>query len=975
MSGLNPNKALSAFQIMDGFDIELLVAEPLVSDPVAMEIDELGNIYVVEMHGYPLDKKGSGIVKLITDSNGDGKPDKSQVFADGLILPTGIMKWKTGVIVADPPDILYLEDTNNDGKADVREVMITGFALSNPQHNANSPLLGIDNWIYIGHEGPARPNVYVKEFGDTGSPIRFPGNPEIPGLQDLDGSVRLKPDARKLEALSGSTQYGHTFDTWGHYFGVTNWNHIYHNVMAARYITRNPNLRLASATESISDHGTSAEVFPITLKPQHQLLTDVGVITSACGVTWYSGGLFPEKFNNVTFVAEPVHNLTHADVISDKGATFTAKRLIENREFLSSTDSWHRPVNFYIGPDGALYMMDYYRQYIEHPEWMSEEVANSGQLYNGDDKGRIYRITPTGSSTQSWVGNIDLSSASTEDLIAYLASDNIWWRRTAQRLLLNQNNPSTVDGLKSFIESTTSGVGLVHALWLLNEFESLNKNHLIKALKHDEPGVRENALLLSELYMDDYPTLINALLPLQDDPDPKVRYQLLLTLGNLPDQSLVRQKLLIKDLGDKWVQLAAISGAPGKELTMLKEALVEQSKIAGESGRLFIKNLSQGITFSEKESDILEVIDLALSNQSMPDNWWSSQMLTGLRNGLDESGETYTGLQTRQNALLKTFNENSNNGIRRSAIALLMEIGIDASSAQRHFRSAEQILTDSENNADFREDALSLLRLDGNRNDSTLLQKLINPVETESLQKLAMWVYSDQSSVESAKYFVRNWKSFTPSLRDESMRRLVSSEEGIMVLIDALTTDAIQKDAMTWPQKVRLMNNRNTEIKRLARNLLASPETSNEELMAKYKDALATKGDQLKGVAVFKVYCASCHQVNGDDGIPFGPDLGSIRNREKQFILNDIIDPNQSIADGYDLITVTLKNNETFTGVVTSETPTSIAVRYLDGVDKIIARENIAGIEVIETSAMPEGLGGLIGSDEMTDLLSFLKAE
>ena len=142
-----PEEALSTFEIADGFGIELFAAEPLIADPVAMEIDEAGRIYVVEMHGYPLDKSGSGKIKLLIDTDQDGKPDKSTVFAEGLTLPNGIMRWRNGVIVTDAPDVLYLEDSNNDGKADIRKVLLTGFALSNPQHNLNTPVYGLDNWI------------------------------------------------------------------------------------------------------------------------------------------------------------------------------------------------------------------------------------------------------------------------------------------------------------------------------------------------------------------------------------------------------------------------------------------------------------------------------------------------------------------------------------------------------------------------------------------------------------------------------------------------------------------------------------------------------------------------------------------------------------------------------------------------------------------------------------------------------------
>ncbi|MGA9638455.1 PVC-type heme-binding CxxCH protein, partial [Flavobacterium sp.] len=481
LADVSPEDALATFQLAEGFQIELVASEPLISDPVAMEIDERGRLYMVEMHGYPLELSGSGKVVLLTDTDQDGRMDRSQVFAEGLTLPTGIMRWKQGLIVTDAPHVLYLEDADGDGRAEIRDTLLTGFARSNPQHNLNSPLLGLDNWIYLGHEGAVSTQAFQKEFGDRGSDIHYPGGKDSPRLPDnaQGRGVRFRPDRAGLEMLSGKTQFGHTFDAWGRYFVVSNANHAMHQVVPAEYLNRNPNLLVANATQTISDHGAAAEVFSITKNPLNQLLTDLGVFTSACGSNYYQGGLFPAPFDRVSFVAEPVSNLIHADVLRDAGATFTASRLYPDKEFLASTDAWFRPVNLYTGPDGALYVTDYYRQIIEHPEWMADEVVQSGALYNGTDKGRLYRITPKGTPPATWQRDLarELTNA---ELRQKLADPNGWWRRTAQRLLTDRQATADIPALQRMATEAPNALGRLHALWTLEGLDALSPQLLVK---------------------------------------------------------------------------------------------------------------------------------------------------------------------------------------------------------------------------------------------------------------------------------------------------------------------------------------------------------------------------------------------------------------------------------------------------------------------------------------------------------------
>src|SRR4051795_4202185 len=389
----SPAASIATIQLEPGYAITPIASEPDVASPVAMDIDETGRLFVVEMPGYPLDTRPTGRIRLLEDTDGDGRFDRSRVFAEGLVLPTGVMRWKRGVLVTAAPDLLYFEDTDGDGRADVRRVIVTGFARTNPQHAVNTPLFGLDNWIYLAHAGPAEAIIYKELFGDPGRPLTWPDHPERPAFDPHGRGVRLQIDEGRIEALSGDSQYGHGFDRWGHYFTNDNANHARHVVIAARHLARNPDLLVATAMQDIPDHGSAARVFPITKRPTFELLTEAGQFTSACAITPYEGGAFPEEAGPSLFVAEPVHNLVHRDVLSPSGATFVAHRSAESREFLAAGDSWFRPVFLYVGPDAALYLVDYYRPRIEHPEWSASDVQqNPAPLYEGQDRGRIYRI-------------------------------------------------------------------------------------------------------------------------------------------------------------------------------------------------------------------------------------------------------------------------------------------------------------------------------------------------------------------------------------------------------------------------------------------------------------------------------------------------------------------------------------------------------------------------------------------------------
>lgn len=975
----SPQDAIDTFELEEGFQIELIASEPLIADPVAMSVDENGVLYVVEMPGYPLDVGGSGRVRILTDTDGDGRPDESHIFADSLTLPTGIMRWKNGVIVTDAPGVIYLEDTDGDGYADKRETLLTGFALSNPQHNVNTPIYGLDNWIYISNEGTIWwTEDYQEQFGDKGAKIRFPNNDEAPtlGINGLDRSIRFRPDTYQLESLSSWSQFGHTFDAWGHYFQVNNANHQFHEVLASRYLLRNPDLPIRRAMHEPAKADHTEEVFPITQNPEHQLLTDRGVFTSACGITYYLGGLFPEDYAQATFVAEPVHNLVHVDVLRDDGATFTARRMHEEREFLASTDSWFRPVNFYIGPDGALYVVDYYRQIVEHPEWTDAETAAGNDLYNGSDRGRIYRITPKGSPPMNWANSLDLATRSGVELVATLENENIWWRRNAQRMLADHKPSTAIEPLIKLFQESTSPVARVHALWTLERLGRITPELISEALKDDAPGVRENALILAESMAENAPELVGPILSLERDDHPKVRFQLLNTLGFVdhPSAEAVRQRLLHADIDDEWIQIAALLSVPD-ETRLLFDQVVSRYADEQSTGRAaYFKSIANIVGARNQNDDVQRLLQQVLRADNPDDNWWKIASLEGVTEGLRRRKGNLPPLDDERAALLNAFFSESSAELRAAYLQLLGQIRLPNARDARleALQRASELALDASLDSHLRADAVHLLGIADPTPYSEALKSVLRPDEDAVVQQASVRTLGRIPGIEISSFLLDQWATLTPSVRNEAIDVLMRGSDRIDLLIEALEEQVVQPSAIGWNRTVVLMRDLNVEQKTRARAVLSERATVRQEIVSNYAAALDRTGDREQGESVYDRVCSMCHQIDGEAGTPFGPDLSTVRHWSRAALMTAILDPARTLVDGYEMWFLELSNGESVSGVIADETPTSLVIRNVGGVETIVSRSDITTMSASSVSAMPVGLESQISETEMADLLSFL---
>ena len=416
---LSPEESLKSIQLDGDYEAQLVAAEPLVLDPVEVTWDAQGRLYVADMRDYPLGpepgKPALSRIQLLTDEDGDGRMDKAVTFADHVDHVQGLLPYNGGLIATTRTQILFLKDTNGDGKADINEPLIKGFNPRHSQLQVSAPRWGLDNKVYFNNGLDAK-EIYPVAKSDPANVARF--------------NFRWDPKTGKIEPTSGYGQYGGAFDDFGHHFFCSNRNPVMFAVMPYEAVMRNPNAGISQGHEDIAPPGAETRVYP--LKITHTTAdAHAGTNTACSGLGVYRGHLMPELKNNV-FVPDPTGQLVTRYKVEPNGASLKATRVGDRTEFFRSSDEWSRPVNMTTGPDGAMYICDIYRRWIDHARFFPEEFVKTHDMRQGENEGRIWRIVKKGQK----VPKVEAAPTEIEKLTAWLGHENAWQRETAQRLLV-----------------------------------------------------------------------------------------------------------------------------------------------------------------------------------------------------------------------------------------------------------------------------------------------------------------------------------------------------------------------------------------------------------------------------------------------------------------------------------------------------------------------------------------------------------
>jgi len=955
-----PAASMEAFHLVPGFRLEQVATEPMIRDSIDMTFDENGRMYVVELTTYAEQNSAQFLsenarISLLEDTDHDGKFDKRTTFLDKLLCPTAVTCFDGGVFVAAAPDILYCKDIDGDGKADLREVVVTGFSLANPNALPNSLRWGLDSRIHgMTSTSGGELRAVRWERGGQGR--------ESKPVQSRGRDFSFHPRTGELRLESGGAQYGMSFDQWGRKFECSNSAPIYMIMYEDRYIARNPYLAAPSPCIGIWKDGSKVyRTSPV--EPWRILRTELrikgtftgpiegggtpaGYFTGVCGTTIYTGSALPEECQGNAFVCEGASNIVHRLRLEPDGVAFAAHRVEQKREFLASDEIWFRPIQFAHAPDGAFYLADMYREVYEHPGAVPPSAKKHIDLTSGNDRGRIYRIVPDGFQQPP---PVRLGEMSTVELVGLLEHPNSWHRRTASRLLYERNQRKAIEPLVKLAAESSSPLGRMHAMYALAGQDALTAEVVLAGLDDEHPRVREHAVRLAETLVADSPAVREKLYTMPGDDDLRVRYQLAFTLGEIPGPKATAALAAVtkRDVGDRWVRVAVLSSTFGRAGELFALLASDAKWRSTTSGRALLEQLAEQAGLQNQSDQIAEVFK-TLEHLGEEEKELAQAVVRGLNKGLAESGSPLlaslgSGSVSRAGQLLAEMVEQSKQTAADPGQPLEHRVAAARSLGLASFDDVVDILAD-----------------------------LLDSRQPQEIQTAAIQAISRFPERDVAEIIVDAWLGFTPKVRGEAAEALFARPERLAALLAAIEDQVIMPSQLDPARIQFLLSHPDQAIRDEATRLLSSAQLApREEVVNAWRDVLAMQGDIARGKDVFKRECSKCHLLEGV-GVELGLPLNTIGNRGPETILLSVLDPNREVNPAYLNYIVVTNKGLSVTGMITSETATSITLKRAEGETDTVLRANIDELVSTGLSIMPEGQEKLMTKQEMADVIAYL---
>jgi putative membrane-bound dehydrogenase-like protein len=997
---LSPAQAQASFTAPPGFQVRLFAAEPDVINPVAMTWDERGRLWVLELYEYPLGAapgtKPRDRIKILEDTDNDGRADKVTVFADGLNLATGLALGNGGVYVGQAPDFLFLQDTNHDDVADTRTVLLTGFGLDDRHELLNGFTWGPDGWLYMTH------GVF------THSKVKIP-EASAPGVEVTAAVARYQPYTKKFEVFADGTSnpWGVDFDRYGNAFvSACVIDHLFHMAPGGIYVRQ--------GGTPANPH--SYELLPSIVDHKHHM-------AAYCGICIYQGDQFPEEYRGHVVMGNIHQNAINHDRLTPNGSSFKATA---EKDFLTTTDGWFRPVSEQVGPDGALWVADWYDKY---PCYQNAQADPEGV---DRERGRIWRVVYTGTNSAVKIGSrpdaaMDLKRLQTPDLVKLLEHPNVWQRRMAQRLLAERSSrrpalldprgfqvyqglPETTAALEHLVregkgvEMRLAGLWALHAIGpMVGASSAFSEpiswpSQLRDAAVSSEPAVRKwAALFLGELLREVnqhkpqsgpalYDEGIQQFAKLATDPDPGVRCAVAvacreivsgaLTVDNdlqvSPETGRVLAALAqsSKDAKDPLIAYMiwmagepAFAEHPQGGLDWLAASGPQTLPLSGILARKAMRRICD--TQDKSKLDLVAPFLERIAGTS-------DELTLATLDGLIEGQKAKPMIPTAETSSLFAKLSSSTNQRVKDRSQELGTLWGNAASIEATLKT----ITDAGASVDERKKAINAAKALKNEAARDALLKVLAGANPEALFVEAIRALGEIGGDVVADDLLRLWPRLTQNSKAAAADVLVSRRRWAIELLSAI--EAKQINALELPiTAVRsLGDSKDDFIRERAAQAIGRirPANADKQKIIEEKKAMILKGgppDLKAGHEAARKTCFVCHKLNGE-GADVGPDLTGVGRSSLDALLVNVIDPNLVIGKGYENVVIEKKDGQTVSGRMVENTDSRVKLLSAGPKEEVVAKSDIENMRVSDVSVMPEGLEQTISNQDFRNLILFI---
>lgn len=941
-----PDRAHEPLALHPDFDLQLLGAEPEVVKPISLDWDAKGRLWVAMTPGYPQKARTWGAPPADRLVIFDGP--KRTVFYDRLDLVTSLVVYKDGAIVTQAPDILFVRDTDGDDRADKVETLFTGFGFGDTHAVTSNLRWGLDGWIYgtQGYSGGGSRNV-MNAKGDNFGHI---GN----------GIFRFKPDGSAIEMVCsyGSNTWGLDFAADGEiFFTMANESHLRHVVLGDAALARAKAGNL-QGWKQIVDHRDSRPLLRYDLVPYKQI-DCVGGFTAAAGSALYDGGAWPGDWQGSHFVTECTVNLVHQDVIRPEGATYVASRSSRAEEFVASRDIWFRPVDVQFGPDGALYVADFYNQAVVHNDTRGPRHGPYNAAVRPDrDRlhGRLWKIQHKAAAK---LDRPELATLPAAELVRVLEHPNGWHRATAHRLLLEKQDASVAPALEAILKGSNSAAR-VRALWLLHLLKKAPAN-LASLAADPDTAVRKNAVRILGLVQQGEKALREAL----KDSDARVRIEALNALAAFPPTAETAAAVadLYPALADDWSRSAALG-----------VAIQEPGLFVGPAG--LTEDLASAVGVKQNPALAAQVvIQLAEKGEPAVKQAALARLFKTLKPEIVPAATPE--LRKALQALLASGDPRvvgaalpfASRWDREGSLGRALEpMAVNLLATIRDVSQADEVRL---------QNLATVLAIPAVRGRAIeAAAELLGAASTAGFQGGVIEALGHTTDLAAADALVAAYARLAPGAREGAFTQLAKRPEWAARLVQAIEEGKLAPGLLGVTGVFRLRNHPDRDVARRAAKAIDAVQgaetKSKDQIIAALLPVVAQPGNREKGKALFAENCLKCHTYKGE-GKNVAPDLTGMGAHGAADLLTHIVDPNRAVEPNYIAFNVRTKGGEVFNGIVVRETKESVVLRSNEG-DREIRRADIDVMVSTGLSLMPTGLESL-GGEALRDMLGFLTAD